>query len=145
MYYNDASNFYFAHTTMDISAFYGKRIRNVSSSEEELQDSDLSDEEFVIESAEGTDSDNCNSEDFDESDKENPPTVTVPATSNAANWKKVTAKHFTGIERLCVDFPTNDDGKTLPIDIYKLLITDELLDMITQATNSYAQNFIENH
>ena len=45
---------------------------------------------------------------------------------------------FIGAERVCVDLPTSKDDKTWSIDIYKLFIADDLLD-ISSTTNEYAQ------
>ena len=59
-----------------------------------------------------------------------------------ASWKPVSTEErefdFNGAERVCVDLPTSKDDKTWPIDIYKLFITDDLLD-ISSTTNEYAQ------
>ena len=58
------------------------------------------------------------------------------------SWKPVSTEErefdFIGAERVSVDLPTSKDDKTWPIDIYKLFITDDLLD-ISSATNEYAQ------
>ena len=65
---------------------------------------------------------------------------------NYDGWEEVTVGQrqfdFTGSEKILFDVPTSEDNKTWPIDIYNCIITDDLLIMISTATNNYTENIL---
>ena len=138
---------------MDASTFYGNRSRNDSSSEDELLLADeSSDEDFVLE-IESIDDSNVDENSEEENDTNFSQNSTQASTTSSivvnVSWKPVSTEErefdFIGAERVRVDLPTSKGDKshiTWPIDIYKLFITDDLLDMISSATNEYAQQVI---
>ena len=131
---------------MDASTFYRNRSRNDSSSGDELLlANESSDEDFVLETESIDDSsidensEEENSTNFSQNSTEASTTSSIVVN---ASWKPVSTEErefdFIGAERVCVDLPTSNNDKTWPIDIYKLFITDDLLD-ISSATNEYAK------
>ena len=135
---------------MDASTFYGNRTRNDSSSEDELLlANESSDEDFILET-ESIDDSSIDENSEEENDTNFSQNSTQASTTSSivvnASWKPVSTEErefdFIGAERVRVDLPRSKDDKTWPIDIYKLFITDDLLDMISSATNEYAQQVI---
>ena len=139
------------HSGMDISSFYGSGARPTDelSSDDDISIDESSDEDFVEENTSSTD--DTSTEDATESDEEDRAAVNLPQTANVSidsnDWNPVTSSQrqflFTGKEGICFDIPVSTDGKTWPIDIYRLLLTDDILDMVSRATNEYAKEKID--
>ncbi|XP_064109615.1 piggyBac transposable element-derived protein 4-like [Macrobrachium nipponense] len=123
------------------------------SSEEELS----SDDEYIhsetgssssSEESLHDDSENQITEEEQENEEENEEEILNEDTSPPnAEWTKVTKKArqhgFTGKEELCVTVhPSSTDNQIWPIDVYKQIITDDIINLIVQETNRYAEQKI---
>ncbi|XP_064080661.1 piggyBac transposable element-derived protein 4-like [Macrobrachium nipponense] len=153
--------------TMLASNFYGskkKSDRNESSnseeelsSEEDTSEEDTSDDEYIhsetgssssSEESLHDDSENQITEEKQENEEENEEEILNEDTSPPnAEWIKVTKKArqhgFTGKEELCVTVhPSSTDNQIWPIDVYKQIITDDIINLIVQETNRYAEQKI---
>ena len=59
-------------------------------------------------------------------------------------WKSLLLFPFTGKEKLCVQSDSGtEDGKPMPIDIFNLFISDDVVDHIVTETNRFALQRIE--
>ncbi|XP_066965651.1 piggyBac transposable element-derived protein 4-like [Macrobrachium rosenbergii] len=94
------------------------------------------------------DSENQITEEEQENEEENEEEILNEDTSPPnAEWIKVTKKArqhgFTGKEELCVTVhPSSTDNQIWPIDVYKQIITDDIINLIVQETNRYAEQKI---
>ena len=143
---------------MNPSSFYRSK-KNATGSLQECEgsasdaESDLeTDTEFSLgshsspSSTSENESENCFEADGNE---ENVPDSEDDASIEAeealsSDWNDITASvrsfPFTGNEQLLVSpLPSEDNGVISPIDIYKLFVTDEILQHIVEETNRYAE------
>ena len=142
------------------SSFYGskkKSDRNESSNSEEESASvnyeDTSDDEYIHSetvsnsSSENSLNDEIESQSNEEEEDNEEENLNEDISSPDAEWMKVTRKArqhgFTGTEELCVRaHPSSTANQIWPIDLYKQIITDDIINLIVQETNRYAEQKI---
>lgn len=141
---------------MKKNLFYGSVVS--SSSEDDV--SDDGDEEFTLTNHNGSSSNESshetdNEDDDQDSQRSSSNSCQLPSTSANANkqasqdigWNDVVANPTsrfpcTARESIHYHIQPDKDNKIHPIDVYKLFIDDEVIDLIVKETNRYADKHI---
>lgn len=123
--------------------FYGTNDDDASL--EATSDLSYKTEESESDDDDDSDSDEASDNTDDPTETEDEPDVSA---SSVGNWRSVTSCQraflFTGKEELC-QTPQSSDNCVLPIDVYSLFITDEIIDEIVKETNRYASQKLSSH
>jgi len=134
IYYSMVSKHFYGHHGILSSSDDSDGGKSYEPSPEEMRSSDGSDTSGISDSDDDTASVSSNDASMNGQ----------AATSNQTAWQNITAgtRNFvcTASEQIHYNLPSSSDRDIQPIDVYKIFLTDEVIDLIVRETNRYFED-----